>query len=103
MSQFSQGKWAQATCDRCGDKVLYKTLKEEWTGFMVCKDCLDPKTKLEFPTYFPTDAESLRNPRPDNDMEASDGTVYIGDDDLGQSFRTSATVVALGTVTTSII
>ena len=74
MAKFSQGKHAKAMCDRCGDKVDYKELKAEWTGLRVCKPCWDPKTKQEFPTNFPTDAESLKQPRPDNDIEASDGT-----------------------------
>ena len=101
MALFSSGKFAKAMCDRCGDKIAYKDLREEWTGFKVCIKCLDPKTKLEFPTYFPTDPESLRDPRPDADVESGAGiartTTSIGGALNGGSLR-----VDLGKVTVTI-
>jgi len=100
--RFTSGKYARAICDRCGIEIKYTDLKKEWTGLKVCKECWDPKTAIEFPSNFPVDAESLRDPRPDGDLEASLGTVYIGTDDLGQSFNTPSMIFELGTVTVTI-
>ncbi len=103
MSQkFSSGKFAKAMCDRCGNEIYYKKLKLEWTGLRVCRDCWDPKTALEFPTNFPSDAEALRDPRPDADVEASNGAVFIGADDLGQTFSLDALQIELGNVTVTV-
>lgn len=32
-----------AICDRCGFKFQHGQLRKEWTGFMVCSPCWDPK------------------------------------------------------------
>ena len=84
--QFTSGKYARAICDRCGEKIMYTKLRLEWTGLKVCRTCWDPKTALEFPTNFPTDPEALRDPRPDNDVEASAGKVTMGTGGIGTSF-----------------
>ena len=89
-------------CDRCGHEVKLKSLIEEWTGLKVCKKCLDPKTALEFPGHFPIDAEAIKDPRPDNDVEAGDGTVTISGLSLGGTFKTPPVRAELGTVTVSI-
>lgn len=103
MSQrFTSGKYAKAICDRCGNKVPYKKLKLEWTGLRVCPACWDPKTALEFPEHFPADPESLRDPRPDTDKESSNGTVFVGADDLGQTFSLDPMQIELGEVTVTI-
>ena len=100
--KFTSGKYAKAMCDRCGIEIYYKKLKLEWTGLRTCRECWDPKTALEFPENFPSDAESLRDPRPDTDREASDGVVFIGSDDLGQTFSLDAMQIELGEVTVTI-
>ena len=100
---YTSGKRSKAMCDRCGIEIKYQKLKAEWTGLKVCRDCWDPKTALEFPSNFPSDPEALRDPRPDNDKEASNGTVYIGTDDLGTTFTTPALELILGEVTVSIV
>ena len=41
------GDW-NALCDRCGFKHKASTLKEEWTGFMVCKTCYEPRHPQDF-------------------------------------------------------
>lgn len=102
MAQFSQGKYAKAICDRCGDKVPYKDLREEWTGFRVCDSCFDAKTKLEFPTYFPIDPESLRDPRPDVDIESGDGIVQTNTS-IGAAFTGGILKIELGEVTVTVI
>jgi len=102
MSQkFSSGKYAQAICDRCGIQVKYQQLKEEWTGLMVCMDCWDPKTALEFPMNFPSDPESLRDPRPDNDTEAGNGRIFTSSNVIGSTIKGFGIECELGDVTVS--
>ena len=88
-------------CDRCGHEIKYVDLREEWTGLRVCKECLDPKTALEFPTNFPTDPEALRDPRPDNDVEAGNGTIKAGLI-IPTSFSGFGIEVQLGDVTVTV-
>lgn len=41
-------------CDRCNFKRRLKTLRKEWTGLLVCDDCLDPKpAQLTAPNVAP--------------------------------------------------
>jgi len=101
--QFTSGKYAKAICDRCGDKIMYTKLRTEWTGLKVCSTCWDPKTALEFPTNFPTDPESLRDPRPDNDTEASLGVAKIVGTGLGSGFQLNDIEIELGTVSVAIL
>lgn len=65
--KYAEGPHAVAICDRCGDKVKLNTLiREEWTGLLVCSSCLDPKPRWIDPNPI-TDAQALRDPRPDQD------------------------------------
>jgi len=102
MPTFSKGKFARAMCDRCGHEMKYLELKREWTGLLVCGECWDPQTKIEFPTNFPTDPEALREPRPDNDVEAHEGRVYAGSE-IGGYFTGQKLSVALGEITVTLI
>ena len=100
--QYTSGKYAKAICDRCGVEMKYTDLRTEWTGLRVCKSCLDPKTAQEFPSNFPTDPEALRDPRPDNDIEASLGIATIQDLDIGSSFKIASANFELGEVTVTL-
>jgi len=107
MSKFSAGKHAKAMCDRCGVEYKYTLLQLEWTGYKVCPECFDEKSALEFPTNVPVDAEALMNPRPDTDVEASEGKVSAkdtstGDTPIGTMFRGFEPVSAVGSVTVTI-
>ena len=101
--QFTSGKYAKAICDRCGVKVKYQALRLEWTGLKTCGDCWDPKTALEFPSNFPTDPEALKDPRVDNDVEATLGKVMIGTGNIGTSFSLNDIEIELGTVSVSLV
>ena len=101
MGNFSKGTKARAMCDRCDWEYAYLDLKLEWTGLRVCKTCWDPKTALEFPTNFPADPEALENPRPDNDVEAGDGTISIPTI-IPVSYRGFEIEIALGDVTVTV-
>jgi hypothetical protein len=105
--KFTAGEYALGICDRCGDQVKYKSLVKEWTGLKVCAECLDHKTKQEFPTRTAADPESLSEPRPDNDKEASIGRVVAEDNTsggtpIGKMFDPNKTTISVGTVTVSI-
>jgi len=107
MARYTKGKYAFAICDRCGDKIKFSQLKTEWTGLRVCPECLDPKTKQEFPTNFTVDPESLKDPRPDNDQEANAGKIEpkdnsTGDTPIGKSYNGFKPSMSLGTVTVTI-
>ena len=41
------GTW-NALCDRCGFKFKAEELRKEWTGWMVCERCYDPRHPQEF-------------------------------------------------------
>jgi len=101
MASFTSGKFARAMCDRCGHEIPYLDLKDEWTGLKVCKACWDPKTAIEFPSNFPSDPEALHDPRPDNDIEASNGYVNISNQ-IGSSFKSLELGIELGDVTTTL-
>lgn len=76
-SRFASGKHAIALCDVCGFKVPYKDLKPNIvrgriTGVLTCPDCNDPDHPQNYTgTIKAVDGVALRNPRPDNQREAS--------------------------------
>ena len=66
---YAVGKHAIALCDRCGFQVPYLSLKEEWNGNRVCKECYEPKHPQLEPKGKRADAEALRHPRPAPDED----------------------------------
>jgi len=36
------------TCDRCSKKIKAHQAKHEWTGFIVCGDCWEPRHPQDF-------------------------------------------------------
>ena len=44
---MSKEKWISGSwnviCDRCGFKFKNDELRDEWTGFKVCKECWEPR------------------------------------------------------------
>jgi len=71
---FASGKHSKAMCPRCGYKVFYKELKQEWTGYRVCPDCYDPKHPQLTPHRNLHDPQALKDPRPDSDVDGGDAT-----------------------------
>jgi hypothetical protein len=54
-----------AICDRCGCKRRLFSLKREWTGFMVCGVCHDPRpAELTPPVVDPREGAPLPGARP---------------------------------------
>lgn len=70
----ASGKRSKAMCARCGRKVPYTDLRQEWTGLWVCQiyDCYDPKQPQLEPRKNVVDPQALDHPYVDND---DDGTV----------------------------
>lgn len=55
-----------ALCDGCGFKKKNHQLKKRWDGFMMCKDCWEPRQPLDF-YRSRNDVHKLPWTRPDND------------------------------------
>lgn len=56
---------AWGVCDRCGFKVRLSRLKKEWTGWMVCRACFDPRPADTRPPPLGPEGVPLRNARPE--------------------------------------
>jgi hypothetical protein len=76
-SKFAAGKYAWGMCDVCGIRCKYLELKAttvqgKLTGLLSCPTCWDPDQPQNFlPLYVTTDAQALRNARPDTGLQAS--------------------------------
>ena len=71
----AHGKYAKASCDRCGCMVKYGRLKPEYknqkrTGLLTCNDCWDGEHPQDAQTYHDADAQTLAHPRPRNERSA---------------------------------
>lgn len=70
-NRFASGKWAIASCDRCGQQYKLKQLKTEIIkqrryDLRVCPECWDPDhPQLMLGTFPVDDPQALRNPRRD--------------------------------------
>lgn len=76
-SNFSSGKFAIASCDRCGFRFKLKQLKQlviktKNVNMLVCPSCWEADhPQLELGTRKVIDPQALRNPRPENGVEES--------------------------------
>ena len=70
-SRFASGKKAQAICDRCGQTVKLRELRDEIvkgrdSHIKVCRACFDPDHPQLMLGEFPVnDPQALEYPRPD--------------------------------------
>jgi ribosome-binding protein aMBF1 (putative translation factor) len=51
-------------CDRCGFEYPLVTLRKEWTGLKVCRECYDIRHPQEF-VRGKADKQAVADPRPD--------------------------------------
>jgi hypothetical protein len=65
MARFAAGKYAYGISDRSGFRYRLSDMRVEWNGFLVGKDEWEPKHPQLEPRRTPTDAEAIRNSRPD--------------------------------------
>ena len=47
MSEYISGEW-NVICDRCSTEIKASEAQHEWTGFIVCKDCWEPRHPMDF-------------------------------------------------------
>lgn len=67
MARYAAGKYAYGISDRSGFRYRLKDMRKEWNGFLVGKDEWEAKHPQLEPKRRPTDAEALRDARPDRD------------------------------------
>ena len=105
---YASGKYAIAICDRCGFRYKNTQLRKEWTGFRVCSECYEPKEPQLEPLPNVSDAQALRNPRPQSDFTSGSGVVRTIDpnqmitttgDSIGSAFNGPEGTGEVGTVT----
>lgn len=65
---FRKGCWL-VNCDRCGDWIYNIECKKEWTGWIVCYDCYEPRHPL-LDEKTPTEDQRVPFVRPDTSENA---------------------------------
>jgi hypothetical protein len=76
-SKFAAGRYAWGMCDICGIRCRHRELKQTTvrgalTGLLSCPTCWDPDHPQNFlDQYVTTDAQAIRNARPDTGLGAS--------------------------------
>lgn len=75
MARFAVGKHALGISDRSGFQYRLKDMRKEWTGMLVGKDEWEPKHPQLEPRRDISDAQALKDPRPDRVEPMS---VYVG-------------------------
>ena len=88
----------KAECDRCGRIYKLVELRREWTNYLVCPDCWDPKTKQEFPDPIQSEDPAIRNARPRNDIVVNHGQAVTSIDFIPRSFTVGAGICEIGKV-----
>ena len=104
MPRHAAGKYAYGISDRSGFRYKLKDMRMEWNGFLVGKDEWEPKHPQLEPRRHPTDAESLRNPRPDPNANGNDNRPFVvytntGDGIIGKKLESFEASGSIGTVT----
>ena len=59
------GSW-NVLCDRCAEKFKGEELQLEWTGFMVCQSCHEPRNEQDFLKSVP-DGKPMPYYRPEDE------------------------------------
>ncbi len=76
-NRFASGKYAIPDCDRCGQRIKLRLLKElvvktKRTGLLVCPACWEEDhPQLLLGMYPIEDPQAIQNPRPDVGLVAS--------------------------------
>lgn len=65
MAKFASGKKSYAISDRSGVRYPYRDMRKEWNGLLVGPDEYEPKHPQLKPLPAVSDAQALRNARPD--------------------------------------
>lgn len=75
MAKFAVGKHAYGISDRSGFRYPLHKMRKEWNGFLVGYDEWEPKQPQLEPRRDITDAQALKDPRPDRTEPLS---VFVG-------------------------
>jgi len=65
MGSFATGKNSYAISDRSGFRYRYRDMRREWNGLLVGKDEFEPKQPQLEPRAKVSDAQALKEARPD--------------------------------------
>ena len=65
MAKFAVGKHAYGICDRSGFRYKLNEMRKEWNGLLVGRDMWEAKHPQLEPRRKVSDAQALRQPRPD--------------------------------------
>ena len=68
MSKYATGKFAYGISDRSGFRYRLRDMRREWNGLLVGKDEWERKEPQLEPLRSVPDAQSLRNPRPEQNL-----------------------------------
>lgn len=79
---FATGSRTLAHCERCGRRYRHKELHKEWSGFLVCPTCHDPKPAERSPRRLGSEAVMVKNARPDQDASTADAIIDPDADEL---------------------
>lgn len=76
MGKYANPAKARGICDRCGFAYKLSQLRQEYvrgraTGLLTCPECWDPDHPQNFVGLKDvSDAQALRNPRPENNRDS---------------------------------
>ena len=73
---FASGKNAYGISDRSGRRYRLRDMRLEWTGSLVGPDEFEPKHPQLFPPKAFPDPQALRNPRPEQNLDAERAIQY---------------------------
>jgi hypothetical protein len=99
MPRFAQGKHAYAISDRSGFRYLYRDMRKEWNGLLVGPDEYEPKQPQLGPFRTVSDAQALKDARPDRKEPLTVSVGPGGFPERGVAIRAIASVGEV-TVTT---
>ena len=76
MSKYATGKFAYGISDRSGFRYRLRDMRKEWNGLLVGKDEWERKEPQLEPLRSVPDAQSLRNPRPEQNLSEQRSIQY---------------------------
>lgn len=101
MARYAAGKYAYGYSDRSGFRYKLSEMRTEWNGMKVGPDEYESKHPQLEPRPKGADAQALKDPRPDQDVETTAFTVYtnVGGGIIGGLItKTTALSASVGTV-----
>ena len=104
MARFATGKDSYGISDRSGFRYRLREMRREWNGSLVGPDEYESKHPQLDPPKHITDAEAIRDARPDVEDDGKKFIVYTntGLGNLGSLLTTFSATASVGTVTVSV-